>query len=364
MEPKTESHLLNNVTKTPAEEERRKRTDKHLNALKCKDQSKQKTTEWLSKRKVLVTASEAASVIPARKKMLQPFFDEMGCTETEQKEISSRRYCSKYDTLNTYVGKKTGRKPFHPNPATNWGNRFEEEGRRIYEDIKKASVCEFGLQVHDTIKFLGASPDGITDDAEKDEDRGVAVEIKCPYTRAIKDVPMLEYWVQVQIVMEVFDLPAADLIELKFSVYSDKDQFLEDVLEPNQVKGVHIETSPVDCIYSPRHMTDTHELVEWAHDVLDGDSQDDEYTYRKMVCWKVDEYKLHRIKRRADWMTNALPFLNHAHRCVRLDVSRPLIPIEESPKNVMKIDISIPQTSAPMEDVDICGGSSDEDDDV
>jgi hypothetical protein len=345
-------------SKTPAEEERRIRLVKHLNHLKKKKDFKQKSDEWLAKRKLLITASEAACVIPAKRDTCQIFFDDTGCSKKEQEDILARKFCAKYDTLNTFIKRKTNWKPFTPVPATEWGVRFEEEGRRIYENIKKARVCEFGLHVHGSIKWLGASPDGITDDAEKEEDLGVVVEIKCPFSRVLKEVPPFEYWIQVQIVMEVFDLPAADLIQLKFALYQDEDDYLADTLRENQVKGVHIELSPDQCIYSPRTIEDPKELLEWAHIVVDELPDDD---YKKIVCWKLEEYTLNRIRRRADWLQTILPYMNHAHRRIRLTEVSSVPEIDESPKKIMKIDIAVPERSAPLADIDICGGSSDED---
>jgi hypothetical protein len=49
--------------------------------------------------------------------------------------------------------------------------------------------------LHPTVAHLGASPDGITP-------YGVMVEIKCPYSKTLKDIPE-EYWAQMQGQLEV-----------------------------------------------------------------------------------------------------------------------------------------------------------------
>lgn len=65
--------------------------------------------------------------------------------------------------------------------STNWGHAAEELGRQAYENLTGNFVRQVGFALHDTIKFLGVSSDGLTEDAEG---KG-AIEIKSPFNPGI-----------------------------------------------------------------------------------------------------------------------------------------------------------------------------------
>ena len=77
-------------------------------------------------------------------------------------------------------------------------------------------VIEFGCLRHPTHEFLGASPDGITED-------GIMLEIKCPISRIITGIPPDNYWIQVQGQLEVCDLEECDFLECKIIEYDGND---------------------------------------------------------------------------------------------------------------------------------------------
>lgn len=62
----------------------------------------------------------------------------------------------------------------HVNSAMQWGIDHEDEANARYEEITGNFIQSCGLALHDTIEFLGASPDGIVGDG--------IVEFKCPTT--------------------------------------------------------------------------------------------------------------------------------------------------------------------------------------
>ena len=61
---------------------------------------------------------------------------------------------------------------------------------------------EFGCIEHDTYPFLKASPDGINI-APKNKLYGRMLEIKNPTTRKITGTPKKEYWIQMQLQMQL-----------------------------------------------------------------------------------------------------------------------------------------------------------------
>ena len=98
--------------------------------------------------------------------------------------------------------------PFPSNAAIDWGVKYEEVAVQIYEYRNSVNVVEYGCIKHPNYDWLGASPDGITDD-------GVMLEIKCPSSRAITGVIPSYYWCQVQGQLEVCELDRCDFLECK-----------------------------------------------------------------------------------------------------------------------------------------------------
>lgn len=124
-----------------------------------------------------------------------------------------------YDTPESVIKKKCGYgEQFTGNDATRWGQKYEPVANMIYERRNSTKVIEFGLIPHPSYPFLGASPDGITEN-------GVMVEIKCPPRRKITGEPPRHYWCQVQAQLEVCDLERCDFLECKFDEFASKDEY-------------------------------------------------------------------------------------------------------------------------------------------
>ena len=104
------------------------------------------------------------------------------------------------------------------------GIKYEDVAISIYEHRNKVVVREYGCIAHPVHNFLGASPDGITDD-------GIMVEIKCPSSREITGVTPLGYWCQVQGQLEVCELDRCDFLECKIVEYDSRDEYLADNYE-------------------------------------------------------------------------------------------------------------------------------------
>ena len=142
----------------------------------------QKSEEWLALRGNMLTASDAATAIGV----------------------------NKYETPAELLLKKCGRGiPFFGNAATKHGEKYEDEARILYEERHNEVVHELGLCPHPVHKWLGGSPDGVSES-------GKLVEIKCPPMRQIVpgEVP-IHYMPQLQLCMEILDLEEADFIQYK-----------------------------------------------------------------------------------------------------------------------------------------------------
>ena len=94
-------------------------------------------------------------------------------------------------------------------PAVAHGNAFEPVARAHYARVESQTVHEFGLKIHDTLPWLGASPDGVTAS-------GAILEIKCPYSRPVLPrTRAKEHYPQLQVLMQVFDLDECHFVQYK-----------------------------------------------------------------------------------------------------------------------------------------------------
>ena len=94
-----------------------------------------------------------------------------------------------------------------------WGVRFEPVVKQIVFKKWSAEIKEMGRLIHATDPFLAASPDGLIVKCPHKEKLGRLIEIKCPYTRKVGgDIPF-DYWVQMQIQMEVADIDECEYLE-------------------------------------------------------------------------------------------------------------------------------------------------------
>lgn len=119
---------------------------------------------------------------------------------------------------------KLGITQFKGNAATQFGTKYEAVATSIYEKRMGKQVIDFGCLRHPNpdLFFLGASPDGISND-------GVMLEIKCPTSREILPIPTTYYWAQMQGQMEICDLEQCDFLECKIEEYADEEAYSDDI---------------------------------------------------------------------------------------------------------------------------------------
>jgi hypothetical protein len=101
------------------------------------------------------------------------------------------------------------------------GNEFEPVARAHYAKMEGVEVHEFGLKIHDRLKWLGATPDGVVlvedDDATNAKKKKLVVlEIKCPYTRPVlPKTRAKEHFPQIQVLLQVFGAEACHFVQYK-----------------------------------------------------------------------------------------------------------------------------------------------------
>jgi len=142
--------------------------------------AEQRSQEWLDLREQMITASDVASAIGD----------------------------NHYETQDAFVKKKVLRTKWAGNAATEHGTKLEPMVRDMYDQKTGRKSHEIGLVQHRQYPWLGASPDGVTED-------GLLIEIKCPLTRKIEPKIPKYYFPQVQLQLEITDLEECDFIQYK-----------------------------------------------------------------------------------------------------------------------------------------------------
>ena len=184
-----------------------------ITRLQYKKQYEQRTPEWYDIRRSLITASSAACLLNRNSDTCDQYINEYKLHDVFDK---NNKCCNPYSSKNNYFLDKCKQGTFTGNVATYWGQKYESVVTDLYSNLYNTHVIEFGLLIHDTLHWLGASPDGITID-------GVMIEIKCPFRRKITGIPPLYYWIQVQLQLEVCGLEYCDFVEYEFTEFISED---------------------------------------------------------------------------------------------------------------------------------------------
>lgn len=113
-----------------------------------------------------------------------------------------------YETPQKLLLRKVFKLKWGGNAATEHGTRLEPIARDLYDERYNHKSHEIGLVQHPVHKWLGGSPDGVTED-------GLLIEIKCPLTRKIESKVPKHYMPQIQLLLEILDLEECDFIQYR-----------------------------------------------------------------------------------------------------------------------------------------------------
>lgn len=189
-----------------------------------------------------------------------------------------------------------------------WGQKYEDVSIMWYENNYKTKIRDFGCIKHSKIDYLAASPDGINVDPASKR-YGRMLEIKNIVNRDINQIPKFEYWIQMQVQMEVCDLNECDFLETRFKEYDSYIDFNKDgtfqLSSDNKQKGIcvlffdkeqfpHYEYSPWNCTEK--------EYLKWNNDII---SKNKEKTWFKNLYWKLDEVSVVLVVRNKIWFKAA-----------------------------------------------------------
>lgn len=164
-----------------------------VNHLKTVPQIEQRTDAWYEHYSKVLTASEFSTLF--------------GSAKARRSLILSKAFPKKEDRGYRLAS------PTNDMNAMGWGIRFEPVIKMILEQKYDCKIYEAGRITHTENGMLAASPDGIIEESKIQEQIGRLIEIKCPYTRAIGGEIPYEYWVQMQVQMEVCDLDECEYLE-------------------------------------------------------------------------------------------------------------------------------------------------------
>jgi putative phage-type endonuclease len=207
--------------------------------------------------------------------------------------------------------------------AIQHGICFEAVATELYEIKNNLKVVEYGCLPHMYIEFLAASPDGICDSRITNPNyHGRMLEIKCPYSRVITGIPKSEYYMQVQLQLEVCDLEYCDFLECDIRVYSGMTEFLKDSpSSTNEVsycytsfgkrKGIVYEyydreKSGSQYKYSSLSFTKNDEVSEW----ISKTKKEMQKYSGNFKYWWIEEFNATLIKREPEFFASMKTKLN------------------------------------------------------
>ncbi len=214
----------------------------HIKYLESIPQPEQRTKEWYEFRHTLITASNAYKAFENDATRNQLIWEKCqplshlnsvinDSTMTNDSTITNDSTVTNDSTTKIITLELHSQCQFtqvNVNTPMHHGQKYEPVSVMLYEKMYGTKVGEFGCIRHKTYSFLGASPDGIN--IESSNPRfGRMLEIKNVTTREIDGIPKIEYWIQMQLQMEVCDLDECDFLETKFVEYETAEEYWNDV---------------------------------------------------------------------------------------------------------------------------------------
>ncbi len=274
-------------------------------ALKQRKQYKQRSPEWFAQRQTRITASEAANCLVKTEIVCKPYIDTFNITKFNLNEKSLNSYSNLDDYITQKCGLYHGIKSaeFKSTPATLWGQKFEDVACKLYSNLYNKKVFEFGLLNHSRLKWLAASPDGITSD-------GIMLEIKCPSSRKIKEnEPPIHYWVQTQIQLEVCNLEECHFFECELKQMETEEEFNQEPEDKHPGLIIRINDSN-EYLYPPNNIIAKSDYIRWRNETINSKPDDIEYS---SVYYSVNKYANTIINRNKEWFATVKPMLKQVH---------------------------------------------------
>jgi len=258
-------------------------------SLTAVPQAEQRTPEWYEQRHKYLTASSIWKAFGTKGNRNELIYSK--CKPVD---------VSKYSRFNL-------ESPLH------WGQKYEDLSITWYEREYKTKVGEFGCIPHSSIEFLAASPEGINIDPTSDR-FGRMLEVKNIVTREITGIPKLEYWVQMQVQLEVCALKECDFLETRFIEYADYDESAADGSftetadgKPKGMMMLFLDTDGQPKYeYAPWGASEN-AVDEWQKVKM---SENASNVWLKNIYWRLDQVSVVLVVRNKIWFEAARPILD------------------------------------------------------
>lgn len=242
-------------------------------------------------------------------------------------------------------------RPVSTENAMHWGQKYEPVSTMLYEARYNTRVGEFGCVPHDSIPHLAASPDGINVD-EKSCLYGRMLEIKNIVNRVIDGNPKTDYWIQMQLQMEVCDLDDCDFLETRFTEYDTYEDYMFDAntdIMNHSIDGsltgsmLYFDDNgtPFYC-YAPINAT-LEERCDWEVDMME---KHVDLMWVRTIYWKLAECSCVLVLRNKHWFAHAETVLGdlwetvqrervsgHEHRAPKKRVKKP---VDETSQTILQ----------------------------
>ena len=269
-----------------------------LHFIKNIYQPPQRTPEWYQFRHNCITASNAWKTFISDATRSQLIYEK--CIPLDPNKFSNQ-------SLNS---------PMH------WGVKYEPISVLWYELTYGGIIDDFGCIPHPSLSSLAASPDGINTDPSSNH-FGRMLEIKNIVNREINGIPKMEYWIQMQLQMEVCNLNECDFLETRFIEYNSKEDFDNDgtftETKDGKLKGVFIlffdnDNNPY-YEYPPLKLT-KQEFDVWETQIME---KNDSLTWVTNLYWKLQEVSCVLVLRNKLWFSHAKPLIENIWKTIEHD---------------------------------------------
>jgi putative phage-type endonuclease len=273
LERSSDTYVYNNPNKIEEYKER-------LEYLKNVYQPEQRTNEWYLFRYNHITASNAWKALGTHSSKNELIYEKCQSMRIE-----------KYGDSLTET-------------PMSWGHKYEPLTAKLYEFLTNTTISDFGCIEHKEHTFLAASPDGIV---TGDINYGRMIEIKNVVSRIINGIPKKDYYIQMQLQMEVCDLDECDFVETKFSEYAHEEDFLEDIVSEPYKKGVICVFIKDNVSYHYEYMPFNYidKYNEWLEKIYSEKTSESLKWFRNLF-WKLEVYSCILVKRKKDWFKEAI----------------------------------------------------------
>tara|TARA_Y100000816_G_scaffold181971_1_gene131737 strand:- start:1593 stop:2939 length:1347 start_codon:yes stop_codon:yes gene_type:complete len=258
--------------------------DNQLEKLKSIIQPEQRSDEWYIFRNSTLTASNIWKVFVSDYSQTQLILE-----KCEPLDIN------KFKVTNT-------------NSPLHWGQKYEPVSILYYEYIHNTKVSEFGCIPHKDYSYIAASPDGIICDGSSNL-FGRMLEIKNVVSREITGIPKMEYWIQMQLQMEVCDLNECDFLETKFIQYESEEEYRED--NETEYKGVilqYLKDETPYYVYAPFMLMDldSEKYKRWEYEEIEKNKDLELIT---KIYWKLVKISCVLVLRNKLWFKKVQPMI-------------------------------------------------------